>query len=247
MSNSIDVLAEKRVRFNHFLAPLFASGTFALLAITGATPGKAALVTQSFTTTETFTGFVANSTGTTHIFPLAQFSAQPFDASLGTLTSSTITWATTASFSGVAGNEASVGTASFSLGGTYWVGDDSYAANGSGGGNGSSAGNSFSINIPPYGNTTEFLTSEAGSTYNPNILASFLGGNDFLLSYGSSPNISQYSIFFMNVESGSASITTTATLTFDYEPVPGPLPLLGIGTAWGWSRRLRRRCSRDRR
>lgn len=248
MSNSMDVLAEKRAGFTHFLAPLFASGTFALLAITGATPGKAALVTQTFTTTETFTGFVANSTGTTHIFPLAQFSAQPFDDSLGTLTSSTIAWAITASFSGVAGNEASVGTASFSLGGSYWVGDDSYAANGSDGGNGSSAGNSFSIDIPLYGNTTEFLTSEAGSTYNSDILASFLGGNDFLLSYGSStnPNISQYSIFFMNVESGSASITTTATLTFDYEPVPGPLPLLGIGTAWGWSRRLRRRCSRDR-
>lgn len=239
----------KRVRLSYFLAPFF---TFGLLAVTGATPGKAAMMTQNFTTTETFTGFAANSTDTSYIFPLAQFSAQPFDASLGTLTSSTIVWATTATFTGVVGNADSSGYAGYSLGGSYWVGNNSYAGNGSGGGGGNSSGNSFSVNIEPYGNTKEFLTSEAGFAYNPDILAYFLGDDNFLLTYGSygsstSPDISPYSISFSNIESGSASITTTATLTFDYEPVPGPLPLLGIGAAWGWSRRLRRHCSCDRR
>jgi MYXO-CTERM domain-containing protein len=160
------------------------------------------------------------------------------------LTSSTIVWETTATFTGVVGTEAASGSASYSLGGSYWVGNSSYAANGSGGGNGGPTGSTISVNLSPFGNSTEFLPSGAGPLYNPAILAAFLGVDNFSLSYGSSisPNISPYSFFYTNIASGSASITTTATLTFDYEPVPGPLPLLGIGAAWGWSRRLRQRC-----
>jgi hypothetical protein len=75
MGSNSGVLMGKRVGLVHSFAPLFASGVVGLLAMTAATPGKAAMVIQTFTQTDTFTGFAASSSGTTYSFPLAAFSA----------------------------------------------------------------------------------------------------------------------------------------------------------------------------
>ena len=226
--------------------PLLACGALGLITVATASPAQAITAIQNFSTTDTFTSFSpANASATRYFSPLPQFTVQPFNTALGTLTSTTIVWETTASFSGTVGTAAETGSGSFSFGGSYFVGNQSYSGNGSGNGNGGNSGETISTSITPYGDTELFLTSNAGVTYDPSILAAFLGANPFPISYSNSSNqdSSPYRFSFTNIESGSASFTTTASVTYDFVPVPGPLPLLGAGAAWGWSRKLRRRCT----
>ncbi len=223
-----------------------ALGAMGLLTMTQANPAQAVTLLQPFTTTDTFTNFpTASSVEATYYPPLPQFTVQPFNTALGTLTSTTIIWATTASFSGTVGSAPGNGNASFSLGGSYSVDGASYAGNGSGNSGGGSPGNTFSFNVASYGNTYQFLTSNAGVTYPPAILADFIGANPYSISQEntSNPGNSPYRFAYTNIASGSAPFTTTASVTYDYVAVPAPLPLLGVGAALTWSRRLRRRCA----
>lgn len=226
-------------------APWLASGVLGLLTMAISNPVQAFTLIQNFTTTDTFNSFLESESSTAYFSPFPEFTVLPFDTSLGTLTNTTIAWATTASFTGTIGQAAPSGSASFSFGGSYFVESTSYNGNGSSSGNGGNPGDTFSATIPSYGNTSNFLTSEAGVTYNPVLLTSFLGISPFPISYFNQGNQddSPYRFNYTNIESGSASFTTTASVTYDYVPVPGPLPLLGASAAWAWSRKLRRRCT----
>lgn len=231
--------------------PFLAIAALGLLTVAASNPAQAITSVQTFTTTDTLTSFApASATQQTYYSPFPTFSVQPFNASLGTLTKTTIVWATTAAFNGTIGSAAGNGSASFSFGGTYYVDGVSYAGNGSGNGGGGNPSDTFSVSIASYGDTEEFLTSNAGVTYDPNILADFIGALAFPITYEntSNPGNSPYRFAYTNISSGSACFTTTASVTYDYvaapsaAAAPGPLPLLGAGAAWGWSRRLRRRC-----
>ena len=243
--NDIRLPICKRVGIKRNFASMLASGTLGLLMVAASSPAKAIISTQNFTTTETFTDFAPNSANTIFFFPFPQFTVQPFDTSLGTLISTTIAWATTASFNGTIGTAAESGFANFSFNGTYFVDNLNYFGSNSSAGNGGTQGNPLTVNVPAYGATTLLLTAEAGIKYNPNLLVAFQGPNSFSLTYRNTtnPDGSPYSFSFTNIESGNATIATTASVTYDYVPVPGPLPLLGAGAAWGWSRKLRRRCT----
>jgi ABC-type sugar transport system permease subunit len=226
-----------------------ALGAMGLLTMTQANPAQAVtlLQTQTFTQADTFTNFpTASAIQATYNSILPQFTVQPFNAGLGTLTSTGIVWETIASFTGTSGTADASGSASFSLSGGYYVNNISYSGNGGGNGNGAPSGNTFSVNVSPITKDTQFLTSQAGVTYDPAILTSFLGGFPYTITYGNggSPFTSPYTFNYTNIVSGSASFATTATVTYNYTAVPTPpVPLLGIGAALTWSRRLRRRCA----
>lgn len=232
-------------------APIVAISALGLLTVTASHPAWAVTSVQPFTTTDTFTSFpAASSVQATYYSPFPQFTVQPFNTALGTLTSTTIVWASTASFSGTVGAAPGTGGTSFSFGGSYFVDGATYGGNGTDDRGGGNSGETFSVNIASYGNTDLFPTSNAGVTYNPAILADFIGTNPYPISYlGSNPGSSPYRFDYTNIASGSASFTTTASVSYDYvaapsAAVPGPLPVLGAGAAWNWSRRLRRRLRR---
>lgn len=214
-----------------------------LLTVTQANPAQAVTSLQSFSLTDTFTNFPAESSTTAQkAFVVPQFTVQPFDINLGTLTSTTVVWATTASFSGTPGSALSSGSVSLNVGGSVYVNTTSYGGNGGGTCNGGVA--PFSVNLASVGVTTQFLSSNAGYTYNSNILAAFIGPSPYTIQWlnigglNNSPNILSYT----NIASGTASFTATASVTYDYVAnVPGPLPLLGTGAAWNWSRRCAQR------
>lgn len=231
--------------------PFLAIAALGLLTVAASNPAQAVTSVQTFSASDSFSSFnPASSSQQTYYSPVPSFSVQPFNASLGTLTKTTIVWATTAAFNGTVGSAAATGSASFSFGGSYYVDGVSYAGNGTGNGSGGNPSDTFSVSIASYGDTEEFLSSNAGVTYDPNILADFTGALAFPITYEntSNPSNSPYRFAYTNISSGSASFTTTASVTYDYvaapsaAAAPGPLPLLGAGAAWGWSRRLRRRC-----
>jgi len=105
-----------------------ALGAMGLLTMTQANPAQAVTLLQPFTTTDTFTNFpTASSVEATYYPPLPQFTVQPFNTALGTLTSTTIVWATTASFSGTVGAASTGGSSGFNFGGGYAINGTSYA------------------------------------------------------------------------------------------------------------------------
>jgi hypothetical protein len=229
-----------------FRSPLLAMGALGLVALAGSQPAQAGLVVQSFTTTETFSNFnPASATLQNFLFTRPQYTVQPFDASLGPLISATITWASSASFSGTVGNaNTTSGSVGFSFGGNYRVDNISYTGNGSGGGNGATPGNTFTAGVSSFGSTKNFLASEAGITYDPNILTRFIGSSPFLIDFDNLNNSggSPYAFSYTNIDSGLATVITNASVTYQFPDAPAPVPLLGAGAAWGWTRRLRRRC-----
>ena len=229
-------------------APLVALGAMGLLTMAQANPAQAVtlLQTQTFTQADTFTNFpAASASSTEYKSTLPQFTVQPFNSGLGTLTSTGIAWETIVSFTGTSGTAAAAGTASFSASGGYYINSNNYNGNGGGNGNSAPSGNTFSVNVSPITGSTQFPIPPSG--YDPAILTYFLGGTPYIITFGTGNGTfnSPYTFSYTNIASGSASFTTKATVTYNYiaAPTPGPLPLLGAGAAWTWSRRLRRRCA----
>jgi hypothetical protein len=223
-------------------APIVALGAMGLLTVTQANPAQAVTVLQSFSLTDTFTNFpTATISPTKYFFPFPEFTVQPFNATLGTLTSTQIVWQTTGFFNGFTGNApGNLGGVSWTNSGSTRVNDISYGGYGiSGNGNAADVSPLNAI-ANPGGNTTLFT-----STSNPTIFAAFLGTNPFTIAFKAGINNSPLEFDYFNIASGTASVTSTATVTYTYDavPVPAPLPLLGIGAALTWSRRLRRRCA----
>lgn len=231
-------------------APIVAIGALGLLTVAQSNPAHAATSLQTFNSTDTFTAFSPASASTaTYRSVLPQFTVQPFDSGLGTLSSTGIIWNTVVSFTGTIGTAGVGGNVSIGLSGQYYINSNSYAGAGGGGGNGGPNGTTISANSSPspVTNNTQFPIPVSG--YNPAFLALFLGSSPYTITYGGSTSTSPYTFSYFNIESGSATFTTTASVTYNYVPAPsvagapGPLPLLGAGAAWGWSRQLRRRCA----
>ena len=67
--------------------------------------------------------------------------------------------------------------------------------------------------------TNSFLVSEAGTSYDPALLAAVTGGSSFVLKYASPVKTSYSSMASVNsVMNGSV------TLTYTYDPAPNPVP-----------------------
>lgn len=224
-------------------APFVALGAIGLLTMIPWNPAKAAVKVLQYSVTDTLTNFQVSP----YYFPSPQFSVQPFSAALGTLTSATIDWTSTGSFTGTTGP--SGGNVTLGLNGSYSVNSFAYPNNGGacGGGGGAGPNSSLSSTSCAATNSYIFQVSNAGTVYNSNILAAFIGGSNYTIAYKNTgnPGDSPFAFTPVNIASGTATYVTSATVTYTYTPVvdaPGPLPLLGAGAAWGWSRRLRRRC-----
>ena len=70
-----------------------------LLTVTQSNAAQAAMSLQSFSLTDTFTNFPAASpSSATYDSTSPRLTVQAFEANLGTLTSTTVVWATTATF-----------------------------------------------------------------------------------------------------------------------------------------------------
>jgi hypothetical protein len=170
--------------------------------------------------------------------PPSTFTVLPFDASLGSLLSTTITWET--SGAGVATASSNGGALTLANGGATLVNSSTYGGYGLGVGGGAAPNQLFSVTLPANGLTTTFLPANVGAPDDPAIWAAFTGLSPFSLRYLNPSIPGPYAVTYTTV-SGSATITTTASVAYNYAPVPGPLALLMAPAAWSWSRRLRTR------
>jgi len=154
-----------------------------LLTMAQANPAQAVtlLQTQTFTQSDTFTNF-PTALSTEYKSTLPQFTVQPFNSGLGTLTSTGIAWETIVSFTGISGTAAATGTASFSVSGGYYINSINYNGNGGGNGNSAPSGNTFSVNVSPITKDTQFPIPPSG--YDPAILTYFLGGTPYTITFG---------------------------------------------------------------
>lgn len=214
-----------------------ASLAAALVAAAGL-PADAASQGQSFSTTYQQSSF---GLGTISLYPPApQFSVQPFDSSLGTLTSATIRWAS--------GSKGTVSVAPGTGGGAWGiefggaVSVNGFPYNGYGGGDGWGAGpgQSFSVLLPASGRSDTFTDADAS------VWGAFTGAAPYTIAFlGSYSGSSPYRITATNISGGLAEVISEADVTYTYTPntppsAPGPLPLLGAIVGWRTSRRLRR-------
>jgi hypothetical protein len=164
----------------------------------------------------------------------------PFVSSLGTLTSFQIDWTVTIVASGT--TSATGGNLSQSLGGALFLNTTSY----SGMGNGNNTGGGANLPIGPISatatDTNSFLVSEAGTSYNPALLAAVTGGSSFDLKFVSSVETS-----YTTMASVNSVMNGSVTLTYTYDPAPNPVPeptSLAIGSVLftGLIAMRRRRC-----
>ncbi len=177
---------------------------------------QAATVVQ----TKTYT-FSASLNGSGSVPPNASgiaLTVDPFDASLGTLESFTISWApATVTFTGVVNPTGGNGSLSGGLGGTLSIDGAGYGgrSNGSGASGGANASLDASFTLSATSDT--FLVSGAGTTYNPAYLASVRDSTPFDISLS---NTASYS--YTNLASGLISVSMPLTVTYTYTPVPEP-------------------------
>jgi hypothetical protein len=141
----------------------------------------------------------------------------PFVSSLGTLTSFQIDWTVTIVASGT--TSATGGNLSQSLGGALFLNTTSY----SGMGNGNNTGGGANLPIGPISatatDTNSFLVSEAGTSYNPALLAAVTGGSSFDLKY-----VSPVKTSYATMASVNSVMNGSVTLTYTYDPAPNPVP-----------------------
>jgi hypothetical protein len=170
--------------------------------------------------------------------PASTFTVLPFDSSLGSLLTVTITWATSGAGTAIASSNG--GSLSLANGGGTVVNSSTYGGYGTGAGDGAAPNQPIAVTLPDSGLITTFQPPSTGTTDDPAIWAAFIGAGPFSIRYQNPAIPGPYTVNYTTV-SGSASITTTASVAYNYAPVPGPLALLGAPAAWCWSRRLRSR------
>ncbi len=208
---------------------------WAVVAV-GALPAEASTSTQTIGSIYQQTSF---GLGNLSVYPPApQFTVDPFDASLGELTSTTIRWASGADGSVTVAPGTGGGSWGLDFGGTVKVNDFPY--NGYGGGDGYGAGPGETINfVLPHSGRSDTFTAADG-----NVWGAFTGTIPYSIAFlGSYSGSTPYRISTINISGGQARVITEAEVTYTYTPnttsVPGPLPLVGAAAAWRWSRRLR--------
>lgn len=172
--------------------------------------------------------------------PAPQFTVDPFDASLGELTSTTIRWASGADGSVTVAPGTGGGSWGLDFGGTVKVNDFPYEGYGGGGGYGAGPGETINFLLDNSGRSDTFTAADG------NVWGAFTGTTPYSIAFvGSYSGSTPYRITTINISGGQARVITEAEVTYTYTPntpppsVPGPLPLVGAAAAWRWSRRLR--------
>lgn len=214
-----------------------ASLAAALVAAAGM-PAEAASQSQSFSTTYQQSSF---GLGLISLYPPApQFSVQPFDSSLGTLTSATIRWATAANASVTVAPGTGGGSWALEFGGALTVNGFPYNGYGGGKGAGAGPGERIDLQMDPVGRSDTFTAAEA------TVWEAITGTAPYAIAFGGSYSGSTpYRITAINTIGGEARVISQADVTYTYTPnpaptAPAPLPLLGAMACWRTSRRLRR-------
>lgn len=214
------------------------AGLAAALAAAAALPTQAASLSQSFSTTYQQSSF---GLGTITLYPPApQFSVQPFDSSLGSLTSATIRWASGSRGAVTVAPGTGGGAWGVEFGGAVSVNGFPYNGYGGGDGWGAGPGQGFSVLLPGSGRSDTFTVADA------TVWGAFTGAAPYGIAYlGSYSGSTPYRITATNINGGSAEVISDAEVTYTYIPAhppsaPGPLPLLGAIAGWRTSRRLRR-------
>ena len=220
------------------IRPRVALATLALLAISPSF-ARAGEILQTQDFSYTFAAFTNAATLSFTPIPAGGFVAtfNPFDSSLGTLISTTVSWSITPAFTGVAGSTSSSYSSSF--GGTYSVNATGYSGNGGGGTASAStigATMNASFTVP---DSTTFIAADAGVHYDPAIEAAFTGTSPFPVSWAAGDSTVDFTADY--VSSGTLSVTGSASVTYDYQAVPEPASALillpGMGLLVTFTRR----------
>lgn len=143
--------------------------------------------------------------------------AQPFDSSLGTLESFTISLAL--DYDGFQTNGAIGSGFSISSGGSITLDGIDVSGTGNGSGNGGAPFSNISATVP-INFSHPLLVADAGDTYDPAILTAVQGGSPFEVRFEHNPSISpadDATSFRYEVREGSQ-----ISLTYNYEPIPEP-------------------------
>lgn len=143
----------------------------------------------------------------------------PFDASLGTLLSSTVTCDISVQISGKADPESEEpGSGSSTLGGTFKLGGLGFNGTGAGSGPVTAApGDELdaSFDVPFFSYT--FMPENAGVSYDPAIQDFITGKEEYTFDFELPGN----RVEFANVIDLSTKVTGTITMTYEYEPASG--------------------------
>jgi hypothetical protein len=218
---------------------------FCSLTLLGSFPGqqvRAAVVTQTYTFNDSQTGTGSGTLVHANLDGLIA-DLDPFNSALGTLNSFSIVWTASVVAEGTTG--ATSGNISMGFGGAFRVGSASYNGTGDGNSNGAGPGSTIPQITISINNTSVFLPSNAGVTYDPAILALITGSNPVQLSYASKSSNTAYTTF-NDVATVSSVLSGTVTLTYDYTPaaVPEPTSMLIGGSLFAGvigMRRMRKR------
>ncbi len=190
----------------------------------GAQAGFAATQEQSAVFTSNNEGQLITGTGTAPLVDPGLFTGTfvPFDATLGTLTSATVTFTATVDVSGTADPAAKTGgSLEVSFGGGFAVNGSTF--NGTGGGFGpvtASAGDPLTGTLSLTGFTYSFLPEGAGVAYDPSIFGALTGSQAFSLGLNPSGNTLKYA----NAVDLGISANGVLKLTYEYVPAtPAPV------------------------
>jgi hypothetical protein len=147
---------------------------------------------------------------------------QPFDSSLGTLTSFTVRCEIEGLLSGTIGEEAEEGSANASLGGTFAIGGSAFSGTGGGNNGVGSTGEPIEVSfaIPTFEQT--LAVADAGVSYDPAILSKITGTEPFPVAFNTpAPGGTTVTVGYANVTDLAASVSGTITLTYTYETAAG--------------------------
>lgn len=195
-----------------------------LLLLAAGTPSLA----QTYTQVQTFPFNFSNSgsAGPLTIVSVGDFTAtaQPHDTGIGPLVSFQIDWDITFSGTGIATDDgASIGSGS--VGGAYELNGISYNGNGGSNGDGGALSEplSFTFNVS---DSSTYLASNAGITYNPGLLAAVTGATTFPLEW-----TSQYALGASSATSLTGSAIGSVRLTYTYLPEASTNVAMGLAFA----------------
>jgi hypothetical protein len=147
---------------------------------------------------------------------------QPFDSSLGTLTSFTVHCEIEGLLTGTIGEEGDEGSANASMGGTFAIGGSAFSGTGGGNNGVGSMGEPIEVSfaIPTFEQT--LTVANSGVSYDPAILSKVTGTEPFPVAFSTPvPGGTTVTVGYANVSDLAASVAGTITFTYTYETAAG--------------------------
>ncbi len=189
-----------------------------LLVLLSAVAANAAtsVQTETLSFTKTFSGTATESIPMLSTFTMA---VDPFDPSLGTLDSFTISWAPFGSYSSTVISSSPGGNTNANLGGVVYLNNTAF--NGIGGaGNGSASTNGLitgTLAFPSGPIVTTVQAATPGSTTNQALLALVTGSGPLALRWDTPLGLG-----YGYVTDGTVTVGVVGTMTYNYTAVPEP-------------------------